>query len=288
MPSAETLWGLGRAVLLGLLLLVLLVRMFEERLVFFPDRYATNEWDPSRMGVEVEDVFFTTSDGVRLHAWWAPPPAVQAPGTALTILYFHGNAGNLTNRIENIAFLRQLPANVLAVDYRGYGKSEGRPTEAGVYLDAQAAYDYLFHERGVVPDHLVVLGQSLGVAVAVDLASKRPVAGLILEGGFPSAGRVVQRTMGLPGLRFVIRSKFDSAAKLKEISVPVLVAHCTRDPVLPYALGEELYAAANQPKTFVSYDSNYHEPLFFADPPDYAARLRAFLETATEAQRPRD
>ncbi len=289
MPSAETLWGLGRAVLLGLLLLVLLVRMFEERLVFFPDRYATNEWDPSRMGVEVEDVFFTTSDGVRLHAWWAaPPPAEQAPATALTILYFHGNAGNLTNRIENIAFLQQLPANVLAVDYRGYGKSEGRPTEAGVYLDAQAAYDYLFHERGVVPDHLVVLGQSLGVAVAVDLASKRPVAGLILEGGFPSAGRVVQRTMGLPGLRFVIRSKFDSAAKLKEISVPVLVAHCTRDPVLPYALGEELYAAANQPKTFVSYDSDYHEPLFFANPPDYAARLRAFLESAPEAQKPRD
>ncbi|MFB3154281.1 MAG: alpha/beta hydrolase, partial [Candidatus Acidiferrales bacterium] len=215
-------------------------------------------------------------------------PAEQALGTALTILYFHGNAGNLTNRIENIAFLRQLPANVLAVDYRGYGKSEGRPTEAGVYLDAQAAYDYLFHERGVVPDHLVVLGQSLGVAVAVDLASKRPVAGLILEGGFPSAGRVVQRSMGLPGLRFVIRSKFDSAAKLKEISVPVLVAHCTRDPILPYALGEELYAAANQPKTFVSYDSDYHEPLFFADPSDYAARLRAFLESATEAQRPRD
>ncbi len=298
MPSAETLWGLGRAVLLGLLLLVLLVRMFEERLVFFPDRYATNEWDPSRMGVEVEDVFLTTSDGVRLHAWWAPAssfakategkPAEQAPGTALTILYFHGNAGNLTNRIENIAFLRQLPANVLAVDYRGYGKSEGRPTEAGVYLDAQAAYDYLFHERGVVPDQLVVLGQSLGVAVAVDLASKRPVAGLILEGGFPSAGRVVQRTMGLPGLHLVIRSKFDSAAKLKEISVPVLVAHCTRDPILPYALGEELYAAANQPKTFVSYDSDYHEPLFFANPSDYATRLRAFLETATEAQRPRD
>lgn len=288
MPSAETLWGLGRAVLLGLLLLVLLIRLFEERLVFFPDRYATNEWDPGRMGVEVEDVFFTTSDGVRLHAWWAPRPAEQAPATALTILYFHGNAGNLTNRIENIAFLQQLPANVLAVDYRGYGKSEGRPTEAGVYLDAQAAYDYLFHERGVVPDHLVVLGQSLGVAVAVDLASKRPLAGLILEGGFPSAGQVVQQTMGLPGLRFVIRSKFDSAAKLKEITVPVLVAHCTRDPVLPYALGEELYAAANQPKTFVSYDSDYHEPLFFADPPDYAARLRAFLESATEAQRPRD
>ncbi len=288
MPSAETLWGLGRAVLVGLLLLLLLVRMFEERLVFFPDRYATNEWDPGRMGVEVEDVFFTTSDGVRLHAWWAPPPSGQALGTSLTILYFHGNAGNLTNRIENIAFLRQLPANVLAVDYRGYGKSEGRPTEAGVYLDAQAAYDYLFHERGVVPDHLVVLGQSLGVAVAVDLAWKRPVAGLILEGGFPSAGRVVQRTMGLPGLRFVIRSKFDSAAKLKEISVPVLVAHCTRDPILPYALGAELYAAANQPKTFVSYDSDYHEPLFFADPSDYAARLRAFLESATEAQRPRD
>lgn len=154
MPGVETLWGLARAVLVGLLLAVLLLRMFEDRLVFFPDLYATGEWNPVSFGVQAEDVFFTTRDGVRLHAWWAPGYLRQsgtAAGTsppARTILYFHGNAGNLTNRIDNIGFLLHLPANVLAVDYRGYGKSEGRPTEQGLYDDAQAAYDYLVQECG--------------------------------------------------------------------------------------------------------------------------------------------
>ena len=107
-------------------------------------------------------MYFTTRDNVRLHAWWAP-----ADGATKTFLYFHGNAGNLTHRIENISFLQQLPVNVLAVDYRGYGKSEGRPTEAGVYRDAEAAYDYLSKERGILSAEIVVLGQSMGSAVAV-------------------------------------------------------------------------------------------------------------------------
>ncbi|MFQ5663766.1 MAG: alpha/beta hydrolase [Terriglobia bacterium] len=272
MPSVETLWGLARAVLVGVLLAVLLLRLFEERLVFFPDGHASGEGNPEERGVEAEDVYFTTSDGVRLHAWWAPGADAR-----VTLLYFHGNAGNLTNRIENIGFLQQLPANVLAVDYRGYGRSQGRPSEAGVYRDAEAAYDYLQRERGVPPERLVVLGQSLGVAVGVELARKREVAGLILEAGFPSARRVVQRAMGIPGLGYIIRSKFDSAAKLKKIHRPVLVAHCQQDPTIPFTLGEELFAAANPPKTFVSYPDACHEPLYIADPADYAARLRAFL-----------
>lgn len=275
LTSAETVWGLARAVLVGLLLVILFIRLFEDRLAFFPEPFPSG-WNPRGAGVPVEDVYFTTSDGLRLHGWMA-----SAEGARYTVLYFHGNAGNLTYRLENIAFLLRLPVNVFAVDYRGFGHSQGRPTEAGVYRDAEAAYDYLTQERGIASERLVVLGQSLGTAVAVDLVAKRPVAGLILEAGFPSAPRVVQRVFWVPGLRFVIRSRFDSAAKLKGIRVPVLVAHCRQDPVIPYELGEEFFAAANEPKQFVPYDGGCHEPLFLCAPEDYAARLRAFLTVAT-------
>ena len=278
MLTWETAWGLLRAVLVGLLLAVLLLRLFEDRLIFFPDLFS-QDVDTARAGVPVEDVFFTTSDGVRLHGWYSP---AEGGATAPTILYFHGNAGNLAGRIDNIGFLRRLPANVLAVDYRGYGKSQGRPTEAGVYRDAEAAYDYLVKERSVKPAGILILGQSLGSAVAVDLASKRPVAGLILEAGFPSARRVAQEATWIPGLGYLLRSKFDSAAKLKSIRVPVLVAHCWQDPVIPFKLGEELFAAANEPKQFIAYTGGCHEPLYAADPDDYAARLRAFLQSAAK------
>jgi fermentation-respiration switch protein FrsA (DUF1100 family) len=257
----ETIWNLARPLLIALLLAVLLIRLFEDKMIFFPDRFAAGTWDPAEYGVQTEDAFFTTSDGLRLHSWWAP----AAGEASHTIIYFHGNAGNLTNRIDNVGFLQRLPANVLAVDYRGYGRSEGRPSERGIYLDALAAFDYLTKERGIPPEQIVVLGQSLGSAAATELARKRRVA------------------MLLPGISYIIRSKFDSAAKLKEIRVPVLVAHCTADPVLPYKLGEELFAAASQPKTFVSYNAFCHEPLYIAHPADYAAKLRTFLEATQQS-----
>jgi len=134
----------------------------------------------------------------------------------------------------------------------------------------------------VKPAGILILGQSLGSAVAVDLASKRPVAGLILEAGFPSARRVAQEATWIPGLGYLLRSKFDSAAKLKSIRVPVLVAHCWQDPVIPFKLGEELFAAANEPKQFIAYTGGCHEPLYTADPDGYAAKLRAFLQSAAK------
>jgi len=281
MPGLETWWGIVRAVLIGVLLSILLIRMFEERFIFFPDIAYGGGDKPEDYGLRAEEVFLTSSDGVRIHGFWSP-----APGAERTILLFHGNAGNLSHRLDYVAFLNLLPANVLAIDYRGYGKSDGRPTEEGVYLDAQAAYDYVTRERGVRPEQIVAVGQSLGVAVAVDLASQRPLAGLILEGGFPSARRVARRAIWLPGISYIIRSKFDSAAKLKNLRVPVLVAHCRQDSVLAFALGEELYAAANEPKTLVAYPGPCHEPLFHADPNDYTTKLRMFL--GIEAKETRD
>lgn len=280
--SWETAWTVARPVLIALLLIILLVRLFEDRLIFFPNAFEAGSWSTHGMGPGTEDVFLTTSDGAKIHAWWVPVEAneVNGEGEAVpTILYFHGNAGNLTNRVENIIFLMKLPASVLAVDYRRYGKSEGPfPTEEGVYRDARAAYDYLVSEKGIKPERLIILGQSLGAAVAVNLAAEREAAGLILEAGFPSAPRVAQRSMPLPGFGYIIRTQFDSASKLKDYRKPVLIAHCTDDPVIPFDLGEELFAAAREPRTFVRYDAACHEPLYIVAPQDYAARLREFIE----------
>ncbi|MFQ5817342.1 MAG: alpha/beta hydrolase [Terriglobia bacterium] len=272
MSVMETLWEHARVVLVAVLLVILLLRLFEDRFIYFPVKQADSELDPRFYGLGVEEVVFRAADGIELHAWYATPP-----GARFTLLYFHGNAGNLSYRIDNIAFLRGLPVNVFALDYRGYGRSQGRPSEAGLYRDAEAAYDYLTHRRGVPAERLVVLGQSLGAAVAVGLAARRPVAGLILEGGFPSVPRVAQRVMWLPGVHWLMRTRFDAAATLRRLRLPLLVAHCTADPVIPYDLGEELFRAANEPKWFVRFEADCHEPLYIADPNAYAERLRAFL-----------
>lgn len=302
----ETAWPrsfeVARTVLLGVLLVILFLRMFEDRFVYFPFRHSETDPHPRQLGIEAEDVWLRTTDGVELHAWYV---AARGPeGSGFTVLLLHGNAGNLSFRVDNIAFLHALPVNVLAVDYRGFGRSQGRPSEAGLYRDAEAAYDYLVKTRGVAPERLVVLGQSLGTAVAAELATRRPVAGLILEAGFSSARRVAQRVLWLPGIHHLMRTRFDAAAALKKMrvpfdpeasglraglvrpgsppvserrGVPVLVVHCTADPVIPYELGEELYRAANEPKSFHRFEANCHEPLYTVDPADYARRLRAFL-----------
>ena len=275
----DAVWEYARAVLIGVLLVILFLRLFEDRLIYFPDQDAAS--DPHAQGLEVEDVFLRAADGVELHGWYA-----AAPGARSTALFLHGNAGNLSHRIDHIFFLRSLPVDVFALDYRGYGRSQGRPSEAGVYRDAEAAYDYLRRTRGVPAERLVVVGQSLGTAVAVELAARRPVAGLILEAAFPSARRVAQRVMWLPGVQWLVRTRFDSAATLRRLRLPVLVAHCTADPVIPYELGEELFQAANEPKSFVRFEANCHEPLYLADPKAYADRLRVFL-SRVEAGRAR-
>lgn len=281
----DTLWGLARALLIGLLLAVLLLRIFEDRFIYFPFKHAPTDPDPRAQGLEVEDVFLRTADGIELHAWYAAAPGARPDGRSyepygpygrFTLLYLHGNAGNLSDRIGNIAFLRSLPVNVLALDYRGYGRSQGRPSEAGLYRDAEAAYDYLTATKDVPVERLVVLGQSLGTAVAAELAARRSVAGLILEGGFPSARRVAERVMWLP-VYWLMRTRFDAASALRGLRLPVLVAHCREDPVIPFDLGEELFRAANEPKTFVELPGACHEPLYVGDAEGYAARLREFL-----------
>ncbi len=259
--------------LLGLLL------VFERNFIFFPQfpgRLSGN-WHPQ--GLAVEDVWLTAEDGVKLHAWWIPAPGEQASPVPV-ILAFHGNAANLPNREEIFRLLREAPAHVLAVEYRGYGKSEGRPSEAGIYADARAGYDYLTRQRGIAPGRIIVYGASLGTAVATDLAVNRKVGGVTLEAPFPSVAALARRVYWfLPGLGALARTKLDTVGKISRMQAPLLVLHCTRDPVIPIEFGRQVYAAAAQPKRFVEIEGECHETASLVAPKEFLGALREFASS---------
>jgi fermentation-respiration switch protein FrsA (DUF1100 family) len=261
--------------LVGYVLVLALVRIFESRLIFFPDYPGRleGEWHPRAL--PVQDVWLTASDGTKLHAWWIPGDQAK-----FTFLAFHGNAANIANRAPAYEFLRDLPANVLALEYRGYGRSEGKPSEAGIYRDSQAAYQYLVNTKGTDPKTIVSFGQSLGSAVAAHLAAQHEVGGIVLEAPFPSAARMARRVFWfLPGLGLLVHSQFDTEARLAQINAPILIVHCRQDPVIPFQFGQEVYSAARPPKDFLQIDGQCHEEASLIAPGQYRVALQNFLNS---------
>ncbi len=252
---------------------LLLIRLFEEKLIFFPSKYPAGQWRPERFGLQVEDCTFTTAAGVKLHGWFVGNDSAKA-----TLLWCHGNAGNITDRLDNLARLAKLPINIFLFDYRGYGKSEGRPNEAGVYLDAQAAYDFLASRPDVNAEQIVIFGRSLGGAVAVDLATRRAHAGLILESTFGSARDMAGRMFPFLPVRWVMKSEFDSISRIKDIATPKLFLHGDADEIVPFELGQRLFEAAPEPKSFHRLRGAHHNDTYFVDA-DYFHVLRRFVET---------
>ncbi len=260
-------------IVVAYLLVLALVRMFEARLIFFPNYPGRLEGDWHPRGLNVEDVWITASDGVKLHAWWIPGDKAR-----FTFLAFHGNASNIANRAPIYEFLRSTHANVFALEYRGYGHSEGKPSEAGVYRDAEAAYEYLVNTKGTNPKAIISFGQSLGTAVAAHLAANRQVAGVVLEAPFPSASRVARKVFWfLPGVSFLVHGQFDTQVWLKEIHAPVLIVHCSQDPVIPFQFGQEVYDAALPPKNFLQISGYCHEECSLIAPTQYRTALQEFL-----------
>jgi fermentation-respiration switch protein FrsA (DUF1100 family) len=252
-----------------------LLRIFESRLIFFPNypNRLAGDWDPR--GLSVSDVWLTSSDGTKLHAWWIPNDKGR-----FTFLAFHGNAGNIADRATVYEFLRDTPANVFAVEYRGYGRSEGKPSEAGFYLDAAAAYKYLVDIQGKDPKSVISFGQSLGTAVATHLAAQNKVGGVVLEAPFPSASRVARRIFWFfPGLSLLVKSQFDTGMRLKALSVPILIVKCNQDPVLPSDLGQEVYDEARNPKGLVKINGYCHEEASVVAPLQYRVALNKFLSS---------
>jgi fermentation-respiration switch protein FrsA (DUF1100 family) len=276
--------------LLGLALvwatIVVMLSLFERSMIFYPSRYPDGLWDTERLAalhrVRLEDCWFDTDDGVRLHAWWCRPRAT-GPGTAeMVVLWFHGNAGNLSHRAEMMLRLVEMPVQVVIVDYRGYGRSEGKPSEDGLYRDADAAWRYLTTERGVAPQRVVVLGKSLGGAVAVDLASRVRAAGLIVQSSFTSIRDMARHHFPfIPGA--LVRTRMDSLAKIDGVDGPKLFIHSPRDEVVPYALGRRLYDAAPEPKLFHVVQGARHNDTYLVGGVAYWRALQEFVAACREA-----
>jgi fermentation-respiration switch protein FrsA (DUF1100 family) len=234
---------------------VTLWTQLEQRFIFFPssDMVAT----PDQVGLAYEDVFFTTSDGLRLHAWYVPGT------TDVTLLWFHGNGGNISHRVEYMAlFHHRLGVNLLLVDYRGYGRSEGKPSEQGTYRDARAALHYLQGRPGVSPEKIVYYGRSLGTAVAVELAVDHPPLALVLVSPFASLSDMARLTFPLLPVGWLVRNRYNSLARVAKIQRPLLILHGDQDETVPFSQGEKLFRAANPPKRFqVLSGAGHDDPL---------------------------
>jgi uncharacterized protein len=268
-------WGLLVLVVLAYLGLLLLLRLNESRLIYFPGPERKLLAPPAHLGLPVQRVHFEAEDGIRLVSWVIP---AEAGAQGLWLLICHGNAGNLSQfgRPDHYAGLRQLGLNQLAFDYRGYGESEGAPGEEGLYKDASGAYRYLREQLGVEPDRIIIFGHSLGSAVAVDLASRVPSAGLIVEGALTSAiDRGAELYPYIP-VRWIGRSRFASIDKISRVTVPKLFLHAKGDEVIPIAHGRRLYEAAPPPKTFVELDGG-HGDTFDVDSARYFGAIRRFI-----------
>ncbi len=240
---------------------------FEERLVFHPSRFPNGHWAPD---MAFEDVDFVAADGTKLHGWYF---GLDRPRGHL--LYCHGNAGNVTGRALAANELRRKHnLAVFVFDYRGYGKSEGKPNEAGVIRDGFAAFQWLSKRANKPTAEILVLGRSLGGAVAVDLASRLGAKGLVLQNTFTSIPDVAASHYWFVPVRRLMRTRFNSIDKIARYSGPLLACHGTSDEVVPFRLGRQLFDAANEPKSFVTIEGGDHNSNF---PPTYFDELARFV-----------
>ena len=253
------------------------IRYVENSTLFLPNKAIVAT--PDTIGLAFEDIYFMTQDNVRLNGWFIPGPSQPPSSTehTITLIFLHGNAGNIADRLGKIALFHTLGLHVFIVDYRGYGKSDGRPTEAGMYEDARAAYDYLQTRKDINLKRIVAYGASLGGAAAVDLATHRPVAGLIIDSSFSSAADMAKTIIPfIPG--FLVKTKMDSITKIQKVSAPKLCIHSPKDQTVPFALGKKLYDAANNPKTFLRITGG-HNDNHVEDQHTFTEGLLKFLQT---------
>ena len=245
------------------------VYVAQSRLVFFPD--PTIAQTPGDRGLSYEDVHMKTVDGETIHGWYIP-----AEPAAKHVLFFHGNAGNISHRPNTVAMLNGFGHAVLIVDYRGYGYSSGRPSETGTYHDAAAAWDYLVATRDVDPSDIVIYGRSLGGAVAVWLAAARDPGGLIVESTFTRMADMGAHHYPYLPTRLLTRIHYDSVSRIANVRCPVISAHSQDDELVPYDLGKALADAAPRLAHFVTLNGGHNEA-FFDGGADYYRQLDAFI-----------
>jgi fermentation-respiration switch protein FrsA (DUF1100 family) len=246
----------------------------EERFIFHPERVINR--DPSDIGLAFEDVFFTSKDDLKLHGWFIPHQESRA-----ILVWFHGNAGNVSDRLLNIRLLHDhIRTDIFIFDYRGYGRSEGSISEQGTYLDGEAAIEYLLRTRNAGARQLVLFGRSLGAAIAAEMAIRFGSSGLILESPFVSIREMARVIFPSLPIGSLLRTRYDTIEKVRKVKVPVLVLHGDRDEVVPFAQGKKVYDAAPGPKTFHRIVGASHNDTFIVGGENYYRSLRDFIDDA--------
>ncbi|MBM3944534.1 MAG: alpha/beta hydrolase [SAR202 cluster bacterium] len=275
-------WPLLRSIATGVLLSALVVLMgsliagqtgmLDRHYIFFPSKDILET--PADYGLAFEDVTLEAADGTRLHGWFIP----GGPGT--TWVWFHGNGGNVAGRLDELAaFHRMLDASIFIFDYRGYGRSEGTPSEAGLYLDAEAALAYLRSRNGVDASRIVLYGRSLGSAVAVEMAAKHDVAGVALEAPFTSIKAMARKSYPFIPAWLLVKSRFDTLSKMPDVKAPLLVLHSDMDELIPIDMGRQVYDAAGGPKRFVVLEGAAHNDPHPEGDAVFFSAMREFLNS---------
>lgn len=246
----------------------------EEKFIFYP--LAAIDETPRNVGLAFDDISFSTADGVQLNGWFVPTPGAQT-----TLLWFHGNAGNISHRLENIRLLHdRVEINTFIFDYRGYGRSQGQPSEEGTYRDGEAALRYLRSRKDVDPKRIVFFGRSLGAAVAAELATREDALALILETPFASIREMARVAFPFLPIGPLLRTRYDTVEKVKRVKGPLLVVHGDRDEIVPFAQGQKVFDAAPQPKEFYAIRGAHHNDTYIVGGPAYFAALKDFIERA--------
>ncbi|MBM3829810.1 MAG: alpha/beta hydrolase [Verrucomicrobia bacterium] len=264
----------------GLLVIVVMLYRFEHSQVYHPTRDA--EYTPEDVGRSAEEVRLTTADGLRLHAWFFAADKAS-PRARLVMLFCHGNGGNLTSRPGYYRAILETGVSLLAFDYRGYGRSDGEPSELGTYADAQAAFQWL-RTRGFAPEHILVWGESLGGGIASHVAATLPVGGLALQSTFTSVPDIGAELFPWLPVRLLSRISYDTHSRLPQIQCPVVILHSRADTTIRFSHGEQNFAAAREPKAFVELEGDHNDPLL-ANRAAYVAGAEKLVQLAEAAQR---
>jgi fermentation-respiration switch protein FrsA (DUF1100 family) len=238
--------------------LMLSVYVFQSHLVFFPGDGRELIATPSRIGLSYEDLYLETTDDIGLHGWFIP--ATEPRGT---VLFLHGNAGNISHRLDSVLMFYRLGYNMLIFDYRGYGNSSGTPTEQGTYRDADAAWRYLTEQRQIPSCSIVLYGESLGGAVAAWVAIHQKPAALVIASGFTSVPDLAEKFYPFLPVRWLARIRYDTRKYLRSVSAPVLITHSPEDDIIPFEHGRALFAAANPPKQFLELAGGHNDGFIF-------------------------
>ena len=256
-------------ILLVWLGLSIVLYSLQASLIYYPDPILVAT--PEAIGLPYQDVYLRSEDGVRLHGWYLPHPKARG-----SLLFFHGNAGNISHRLETLKLFHGLGLAVLIIDYRGYGLSDGEPSEQGTYRDAEAAWQWLVAHQGEVPGRIVIFGRSLGGAIASWLAARHPPAALILESSFTSIPDMAASLYPFLPVRWLSRFQYATLDRIATIDNPLWIAHSPDDEIIPYDQGRRLYDAAGEPKQFFQLRGGHNDG-FLRSGPAYRQSLHQFL-----------